>query len=328
MKLAASAFTALLTLATASVAQAQSSRCGPAPALQEPSEEARRVYEAAKEHGRQGRYEEALAAYQRAYDLSPSYIILFNIAKAAELTGDYARALGAYECHLAHGGPDIDPARHAEVEATLNMLKRKVGLLAVQIDEVGARISIDGVVVGTSPLPAPVAVNPGTRLVAVEGSKSETRGIEVNEGARLVTVFDWVPNDVAPPPKPTGFRFPSGLIGASWIATGLLGVGTIVTGSMAAVGARDIEDDVYLGPGTQPAPGSDLDEKIDRVNAFATATDVLLTAFLITGTAAVSFSIVNAVNKPDDASGDEPPAATRVEAFIGPTGARLCVRAF
>ena len=103
-------------------------------------------------------------------------------------------------------------------------------------------------------------------------------------------------------------------MGAAWITTGLVGVATAVTGTLAIVGAKDIEDDVYLGPSRVPPRGSDLDDKIARTEALSTATDVLLTAFLITSAAAVTFSVVNAVNKPTEADAAKPPA---VEVGVG-----------
>lgn len=290
------------------------SRCGPAPPLGEPSEEARRVYEAAVDHTNKGQYEEALAAFQRAYDLSPSYVILLYIGKAAELTGDHARALLAYECHLEHGAAELDAKAQAEVTASINALKRKVGLVAIEVDEPGAKIMVDGALVGTSPLDEPIAVNPGHRLVRVEGTKRETRAIDVTAGASAVVGFHF--KEPVEGPK---FRFPGGLVGAMWITAGLMGVGTAVTGTLAILGAKDIEDDIYLGPSRTPLPGSDLYDKVDRANAFATASDVLLTLFIVTGATAVSFSIVNVIHKPKK---DAPPP---VAVAISPTGLSLQV---
>ncbi len=273
------------------------------------------MYESAVDHTNKGEYEEALAAYQRAYDLSPSYVILLYIGKAAELTGDHARALLAYECHLEHGGADIDAKAQAEVTASIHALKKKVGLVAIEVDEPGAKVLVDGVVVGTSPLDQPVPVNPGHRLVRVEGSKRETRAIDVAAGGSAIADFH-LKEVVVEGPK---FRFPSGLVGAMWITAGLMGVGTAVTGTLAILGAKDIEDDVYLGPSRTPLPGTDLYEKVERTNAFATAADVFLTLFAVTGATAISFSVVNVIHKPK--KDERPPVAVA----IAPTGVSLQV---
>lgn len=51
----------------------------------------------------EGRYEEALAAFQEAYDLSSRPQLLFNISNALERLGRYAEALDALEKYLASG---------------------------------------------------------------------------------------------------------------------------------------------------------------------------------------------------------------------------------
>ena len=81
-------------------ARASEAACGPAPKVGEPSAEAKQAYETALDLSKDGRFGEALAAYQRAYDLSPSYVILYNLGKAAALSGDATRAYHAYACHL------------------------------------------------------------------------------------------------------------------------------------------------------------------------------------------------------------------------------------
>ncbi len=319
MRGAISAALALALGLAAVPARADGSRCGPVPPITEPTEEARAVYESAKEHARHDRYDEALAAYQRAYDLSPSYVILFNIGKAAELTGDAARAIVAYECHLEHGGADVDATRQAEVTAAVRALEKKVGLIALQIDEPGARVTIDGTPVGVSPIQALLPVNPGKRLVQVQGSRAESRAIEVVAAERLALEFT-LAKPVAPE-RPPPFRFPSGVVGAAWILTGLLGASTAVTGTLAIIGAKDIEGEVYLGPARMPPPGSGLEEKIERTEALSVAADALLTALLITGSAAITFSVVNAVNTPAEAT---PP----VKVGVGPGGVVLQVGPF
>lgn len=279
----------------------------------EPSQEARQAYEVALDLTRNERYDEALAAYQNAYDLSPSYVILFNIGKAAELTGDPARALHAYQCHLEHGGAEIDASRRAEVTALINAVKKKVGLVVIEVDEPDARIEMDGAFIGKSPLDGPIPANPGAHLVRVAGSKTSSRSFDVTAGVASVVSID-LRGATEKPGAP--FRFPTGVIGAAWITVGFLGVATAVTGAFAIVGAKDLEDDVYLGPSYSPPAGSELEEKVDRTDALAVATDVLLTTFIVTTSAAITFSIVNAVHKEDK------PA---VSFLLSPAHARLVI---
>ncbi len=286
------------------------SPCGPTPSITEPTPEAREIYRTALELVDKGRFAEALAAFERAYQTSPSYVILYNVGKAAVLSGDPARALSAYQCHLEHGGSAVEPSQHSEVMAEIARLKTEVALVVIEVDQAGAEVEVDGKPVGTSPIEAPVVVNPGKNLVRVRGSKTESRAIEVEKGARLVVKFELGTGTDAPGPR---FRFPGAVVGVSWVVAGLLGVSTAVTGTLALVGEKDIENDVFLGPAFAPPQGSDLSDKIERTRTLAVASDVLLTAFCITGAAAISFSVVNAVNK-DEATAPQP----KVGAFIVP----------
>ena len=87
---------ALLLLLVIAFGRAQVSwglPCGPAPTISEPTPEAREIYSTALDLVEKGRFAEALAAFERAYAASPSYVILYNVGKAAVLSGDPARAL-------------------------------------------------------------------------------------------------------------------------------------------------------------------------------------------------------------------------------------------
>ncbi|MFO0548192.1 MAG: tetratricopeptide repeat protein [Polyangiaceae bacterium] len=277
---------------------ASARECGPAPDVGEPSAEARAANDEAINLSKAGKTAEALEAFQRAYDLSPSWVILYNIGKMAALTGDSARALAAYECHLAHGGEAVEPKRRAEVEAELRRLRGEVGLVAVEVPEAELPIELDGVEVGRSPLASPVYVNPGSHLVRIKrAGKTESRVVEVARGARVIVTFDGAP---APTTSGASFRFPSGAVGAAWIVAGLTGVGTLVTGTLALIGERDIEDDTYLGPSRRPPAGSDLASKIDTTRSLAVATDVLLSLFIVSGSCAIAFSVVNSLAKEPD----------------------------
>jgi hypothetical protein len=50
-----------------------------------------------------GRYDEAAAAFERAYALSPRPLIVFNVGQARRKMGDFDRALVAYRTYLATG---------------------------------------------------------------------------------------------------------------------------------------------------------------------------------------------------------------------------------
>jgi hypothetical protein len=270
---------------------AHAAGCGVASSA-EPTKEALASYEAAVAQSKEGKYREALAGFRRAHELSPSWVILFNIGKAASLSAEPVQAIEAYRCHLELGGDEVDPVRRSEVLAEIEKLRGEVGLLVIEVDDPGAAVFVDERQVGVAPLPEPILVNPGSRLLRAKGPRIQsTRAVEVPRGGRLVVRFE------APVTTPTEapFRFPSGVVGAAWITTGLVGVGALVTGVLAVAAASDAADDTYLGPAREPPPGSAIAGKIERADTFATAADVLITVGSVVGAAAITFSVVNAV---------------------------------
>ncbi len=296
---------------------ARADRCNAGAQAVEPTPDAAAAYELALKMAEEKRHVEALGLFQKAYDLSPSYLILLNVARMAALTGDPARAIRAYDCHVLEGGSEVTPAQRAEIAAEVARLEPEVGFVRVEVDEPGATIEIDGVLIARAPELTPIAVRPGARTIAVRGSKTVLRTLEVAKGATAHAVIEVRPPPPPPPPEPA-FRFPGALVGTTWVVTGLVGVSAAVTGALALVGAADLDDDVYLGPSRRPAPGSPIDAKANRTLALATATDVLIALGVITGAAAISFSVVNAVG--EEAA---PPGRTSARLGVGLGGATI-----
>jgi hypothetical protein len=299
---------ALVGLAGSAAAQP----CSERPPASDPTPDAIAANDLALKMVDEQRYVEALALFQKAYDLSPSYVILFNIGKMAALTGKPARAIRAYECHVVEGGADVTPERRAEVAAEVARLMLEVGQVRIEVDEAGAEVEVDGVVVGKSPLDVAVPLDPGRHRIVVRGSRVAAREVQVEKGASSVVAFELAP---AEPVQEAGFQFPGAVVGTAWVATGLLTVSAAITGSLAIIGSSDVDDDVYLGPIRRPPEGSDISDKAERTRALAISTDVLIAIGAITGAAAISFSVVNAVNAGDDRAPKK--TAVRVQASPG-----------
>lgn len=130
-------------------------------------DEARARYERALGLYEDGVYDAALVELRRAYELRPSYKLLYNIGQVRLALKDYAGALEAYQQYLRDGGSQIPAARVESVEKEMARLDQRVARLDVQVDVPGADIAIDDASVGTSPLAGPLLVNSGTRRVVV-----------------------------------------------------------------------------------------------------------------------------------------------------------------
>jgi len=129
--------------------------------------EARERYDNAVKLYEEGAYDAALVELNRAAELRPSYKLYYNIGQVRYAMHDYAAASDAYRRYLEQGGDKIPSSRREQVQKELNDLAQRVAKLTIDVDVPGAEILIDDVPAGTSPLPAPLVVNSGIRLVTV-----------------------------------------------------------------------------------------------------------------------------------------------------------------
>ncbi|MFO8070544.1 MAG: hypothetical protein R6V85_01600, partial [Polyangia bacterium] len=85
-------------------------------------EAARRQFNNGVELYEAGKLEQASVAFERAYELKPTYRIMFNIAQVENDLGHFAAALRAYTRYLAEGGDEIGAERLAQVRSEIERL--------------------------------------------------------------------------------------------------------------------------------------------------------------------------------------------------------------
>jgi hypothetical protein len=138
-------------------------------------------FQRAVELYREGSYEGALAEFRKAYQLSPSYRVLYNIAQAQYALHDFVGAYRSLVQYMAEGKGDIATDRRMQVDEMFARLRERIGQIEISTNVDGAEIRVDDVAVGTSPLPGPIAVNVGTRKVSAlkEGSPEVVRVVTV-----------------------------------------------------------------------------------------------------------------------------------------------------
>ena len=265
-----------------------------------PSPEARAANAKALELSNEGKYAEALEQFQRAYDLSPSYVILYNIGRMARYSQDFARSLTAFQRYLKDGGSEIEASKRSEAEQEIASLTSLVAWASINV-EAGAHVSIDGREIGVSPIAQKLPLNPGARSFRAEKAGAVvSKDLTLKAGDTTAVLLEFEKPGGHEPIAPRGnpFRFPSGVVVAAWVTTGVFTAASIATGTAALVTSSDLEDDVYVGPGRAPAPDSSIAKKAKRVEAFAAATDALVVVAAISGAAAISFTIVDAIAGP------------------------------
>jgi tetratricopeptide (TPR) repeat protein len=168
-------------------------------------EEARRRFARGIELAEDGNFDAALVEMRRAYELAPSYRLLYNIGRVHQQLKDYARALDAYEEYLAKGGSEIPADRAADTNQRIGRLTERVGFLQIHSTEPDTEVSIDDRVIGKTPLEKPIRVNTGQRRVSalVPGRPRETRVVELAAGETKPVEFNLkLVETVLPPPPP------------------------------------------------------------------------------------------------------------------------------
>lgn len=199
-------------------------------ATPEAQEEARQRFKRALELADDGQFDAALVELKKAYDLAPTYRILYNVGIVYQQLKDYARALDAYERYVDEGGTGIPEDRLTDVNARIERLKGRVGYVDVRTTEPGAEVTIDDRVVGTTPL-RPVRVNSGQRKVTVHlaGRPEQTRILDLAGGETKMTSFDLRLLSSGPAPVEPKSIVPW----VSWGATLALAGGAVATGVIA-----------------------------------------------------------------------------------------------
>lgn len=199
---------ALLALAVLAAAPRAELRAAPDPHPRAPAKkDARPEQKEADHHFKSGvalfkeaKYAEALAEFERAYEIAPHPLVLYNIAGCHRQLSHYAEAVGYYRRFLDEGKGVVAAARLAtartELDSILAVIARVTVTITPPID--GATLMLDG-----APLdhPAmPLILSPGEhRLVArAAGRRDAERSVRVASGDELTIDLALAEPDTAP----------------------------------------------------------------------------------------------------------------------------------
>ena len=135
--------------------------------------------EAYYEHGR---FVDAAHEFEESYRLSNKAPLLYNVGKSYDAANDFARALDAYARFLAAAAPDNHDRDFAAKRVEL--LQTLVGKVTIDGAVDGSSVALDDKPAGTTPLPAPLVVNPGRHQLAVahEGYATFKSAVDVPVG--------------------------------------------------------------------------------------------------------------------------------------------------
>jgi len=233
----------------------------------------------------QREYARALAEFERAYALVPSPRLLFSMGQAHAGLGQYAAAFKELQAYVASVGSSVPAERRSQVTRQLEALRAQLGSVAVTVNVPGTSIDVDGEVVGSSPLRAPVMLDPGSHRVGAahtDHSPASAR-VSVISGEVTAVRFDLQPSaEMARPSLAKPF----------WIATGVCAALAIGSGIIAFNYHSDYEQDVKQAqPGDPADVHDDLESQRSRLQGWLVATDILAAMTALTGVTAVYFSV-------------------------------------
>jgi hypothetical protein len=290
-----SLFVGLLGLAIPLGARAQSSAAEDAG-----SAKAGIRFQQAVELYREGSYEGALAEFRKAYQISPSYRVLYNIAQTQYALHDFVSAYRSLKQYVAEGGSEIPADRRAQVDDMSAKLTERIARLEITTDVDGADIRIDDVSAGKSPLGEAVLVNVGTHKVgAVKTGSPESVRVVTVAGREILKVDIHVeaPAVLSPARAASSQHVPivvkteaqerpsrAGLI-VSLSTTTALAVGTGVYGYLALRAQDDFKNQLKAYPTTK----TKIEDARTKSKNYGYITDAFGAATLLSGGAALYF---------------------------------------
>ena len=134
----------------------------------------------------EAKFSEALAEFQRAYDVAPAPIVLYNIAACHRELSHYSDAVTFYRRFLSEGAGKVPPSRLAAAKTELDGILAHTARVTVTLASADAVLSLDGVALD-APVAMPIILAPGEhKLVAhVDGKKDAERVVRVASGDEL-----------------------------------------------------------------------------------------------------------------------------------------------
>ena len=140
--------------------------------------DAEHLFQRARTLHDQKKWTEAESVYRQAWERQRSFKIAANLALVELKLGkarDAAEHLDFALRNLPPDAPNLTEAR-AHLERMLAEARTRVGAAAVQVDESGAKVLVDGELVGRTPLDGPLFLTVGSHTIRIE-----------KEGFRAVT---------------------------------------------------------------------------------------------------------------------------------------------
>jgi hypothetical protein len=143
----------------------------------------------------EGDFSAALVEFKRAYEVAPTWRVLFNIGQAHFELHEYVEAHAALQRFLDEGGAQVKPKQRELAQSELAALAERIGRVKVESNVEGATISVDDQAVGVAPLANPVLMSAGVRRLTAtaDGRPPVEMRVPVAGGDNLSVHLDFAP---------------------------------------------------------------------------------------------------------------------------------------
>jgi hypothetical protein len=217
-------------------------------------EQSRTAFAAGAEALESGRAKEALALFQRAYELFPHYSSLYNIGLCERALGHPIEASKALRKFITDGGPEVPAAKRKAVQKLIEESDSRIATAKIHVEPRGA-VTIDGRAIEGEQTP----VNPGDHVLeaSADGFMPSKKAFVAPLGGEVVIDIALAPlasvpvksADAAVAAAPARFN------GLFWGFAGLAGAGLITGGITGGIALSDAS--AYKNPAISSAEAED-----------------------------------------------------------------------
>jgi hypothetical protein len=132
---------------------------------------------------KEAKFAEALAEFERAYEIAPHPLVLYNIAGCHRELSHYSEAVKFYKRFLDEAKDQAPKERLKAAQAELDGILARIARITVAAPD-GAMLTVDGAEVGTMPVEMPLMVAPGEHKIIVrsQGMRDAEKTVRVASG--------------------------------------------------------------------------------------------------------------------------------------------------
>jgi hypothetical protein len=153
--------------------------------------EADRHFKAGVALFKESKFTEALAEFERANEIAPHPLVLYNIAACHRELSNYADAVKFYRRFLKEGAGTVAAARLHTAQTELDGILARIASVTIVVAD-GTELTLDGKDLGAMPIDMPLILSPGEHhiLAKAAGHKDTERKLRVASGDEVSIQLD------------------------------------------------------------------------------------------------------------------------------------------